>query len=192
MFNLENTYQYITDYCLQTDSRDPLWMAEELMHSDYVRVHGPEHHFLTAAVLCTAWCNAVGEEKQEHLEQLRIRCKKVPPAVCGYYGVCGDVLAAGAVMSEMLEVNYLSGETWQKLNAFTAKLQAAVAESCSTGPRCCKRTSYAVLHAAVDGLAEMGIQVSKSEPIRCGFSAENAQCIGRNCVFFCAEEGSHG
>ena len=93
---------------------DPLEPALGLMRDGTVRFHGPEHHYLTAACLCAAWCNALGEDKREHMERLLSRCARIPPAVCGYYGVCGGSMAAGACASELLGANYLSGESWQR------------------------------------------------------------------------------
>ena len=113
---------------------DPLEPALGLMRDGTVRFHGPEHHYLTAACLCAAWCNALGEDKREHMERLLSRCARIPPAVCGYYGVCGGSMAAGACASELLGANYLSGESWQRVNELTARTQAAIAASCKRGP----------------------------------------------------------
>ena len=92
-------------------------------------------HFLTAAVLSTAWYYSRGEDPAEHLEKLRQRCAKIPPAVCGYYGVCGDTLGAGAFLSEALEASYLSKESWATVNRFTARVQAGIGAAGETGPR---------------------------------------------------------
>ena len=164
---------------------DPLEPALGLMRDGTVRFHGPEHHYLTAACLCAAWCNALGEDKREHLERLLSRCARIPPAVCGYYGVCGDSMAAGACASELLGANYLSGESWQRVNELTARTQAAIAASCKRGPRCCKRTTFAVLTAASVWLREaLGVEITVREGFKCPFHSENKQCLGRGCVFF--------
>ncbi len=185
MFSVSEAHEYIYAHCLAYAGRDALECALELMNTDKVRFHGPEHHFLTAASLCAAWCNAIGGDKAAHLENLKARCAKIPPAVCGYYGVCGDSMAAGACASEMLGASYLSGESWQRVNELTSSTQAAIAASCKRGPRCCKRTTFAVLIAASKWLCDtLGVGVALREGFKCGFFADNGQCIGQDCAFF--------
>lgn len=185
MFSIAEAHEYIYAHCLAYAGRDALECALELMRTDAARFHGPEHHYLTAASLCAAWCSATGEDKAAHLENLKARCAKIPPAVCGYYGVCGDSMAAGACASEMLGANYLSGDSWQRVNELTSRTQAAVAASCTRGPRCCKRTTFAVIIAASEWIHDvLGIDVAVREGFKCGFFAENKQCLGNDCVFF--------
>ena len=40
--------------CAVTDERDPVALAERLMHHPALKLHGPEHHFLVPAVLLAA------------------------------------------------------------------------------------------------------------------------------------------
>lgn len=185
MFNIAKAHEYIYAHCLAYSGRDALECALELMRTDAVRFHGPEHHYLTAASLCAAWCSATGEDKAAHLENLKVRCAKIPPAVCGYYGVCGDSMAAGACASEMLGASYLSGGSWQRVNELTSRTQAAIAASCKRGPRCCKRTTFAAISAASGWIHDvLGIDVAVCEDFKCGFFSDNSQCIGTDCVFF--------
>lgn len=185
MFSIAEAHERIYAHCLAYAGRDALECALELMGTDAVRFHGPEHHYLTAASLCAAWCSATGEDRAAHLENLKARCAKIPPAVCGYYGVCGDSMAAGACASELLGANYLSGESWQRVNELTARTQAAIAASCKRGPRCCKRTTFAVLTAASLWLREaLGVEITVREGFKCPFHSENKQCLGRGCGFF--------
>ena len=60
MFNIAEAHEYIYAHCLAYSGRDALECALELMRTDAVRFHGPEHHYLTAASLCAAWCSATG------------------------------------------------------------------------------------------------------------------------------------
>lgn len=185
MFNMQNSYDTIRRVCTEADCIDPVLLANQLMRTDSIRPHGPEHHYLTAAALCASWCNATGEPKQGHLDHLQARCKQIQPGVCGYFGVCGDVMAAGAAFSEMLEVNYLSGKRWHDIAAFTAGVLKAVADSCVGGPRCCKRTTFAVLSAAVKWLGEKNVvMLGVPNEIHCSFSDRNTQCIRKGCIYY--------
>ncbi len=191
VFNIAEAHERIYAHCLAYAGSDALECALELMRTDALRFHGPEHHYLTAASLCAAWCNAIGADKAAHLENLKARCARIPPAVCGYYGVCGDSMAAGACASEMMGASYLSGESWQRVNELTSRTQAAIAASCTRGPRCCKRTTFAVIIAASEWIHDtLGVDVAVHEGFKCGFFAENKQCLGKDCLFSNSHEAS--
>lgn len=191
VFNIAEAHERIYAYCLAYAGRDALECALELMRTDALRFHGPEHHYLTAASLCAAWCNAIGADKAAYLENLKSRCARIPPAVCGYYGVCGDSMAAGACASEMMGASYLSDESWQRVNELTSRTQAAIAASCTRGPRCCKRTTFAVIIAASEWIHDtLGVDIAVHEGFKCGFFAENKQCLGKDCLFSNSHEAS--
>ena len=191
VFNIAEAHERIYAHCLAYAGSDALECTLELMRTDALRFHGPEHHYLTAASLCAAWCNAIGADKAAHLENLKSRCARIPPAVCGYYGVCGDSMAAGACASEMLCASYLSDESWQRVNELTSRTQAAIAASCTRGPRCCKRTTFAVIIAASEWIHDtLGVDVAVHKGFKCGFFAENKQCLGKDCLFSNSHEAS--
>lgn len=191
VFNIAEAHERIYAHCLAYAGSDALECALELMRTDALRFHGPEHHYLTAASLCAAWCNEIGADKAAHLENLKSRCARIPPAVCGYYGVCGDSMAAGACASEMMGASYLSDESWQRVNELTSRTQAAIAASCTRGPRCCKRTTFAVIIAASEWIHDtLGVDVAVHEGFKCGFFAENKQCLGKDCLFSNSHEAS--
>lgn len=191
VFNIAEAHERIYAHCLAYAGSDALECALELMRTDALRFQGPEHHYLTAASLCAAWCNAIGADKAAHLENLKARCARIPPAVCGYYGVCGDSMAAGACASEMMGASYLSDESWQRVNQLTSRTQAAIAASCTRGPRCCKRTTFAVIIAASEWIHDtLGVDVAVHEGFKCGFFAENKQCLGKDCLFSNSHDAS--
>lgn len=191
VFNIAEAHERIYAHCLAYAGSDALECALELMRTDALRFHGPEHHYLTAASLCAAWCNAIGANKAAHQENLKARCARIPPAVCGYYGVCGDSMAAGACASEMMGASYLSDESWQRVNELTSRTQAAIAASCTRGPRCCKRTTFAVIIAASEWIHDtLGVDVAVHEGFKCGFFAENKQCLGKDCLFSNSHDAS--
>ncbi len=188
MYDMKKAEERILEYCAERAREDavpPEDIACALMNEPGVlRMHGPEHHFLTAASVCAAWCAVRRDDARPRLERLRVRCAQIPAGVCGYYGVCGDTLAAGAFLSEILGATYLSGAEWQVVNNFTARVQSGVAASCTRGPRCCKRTTLAAISAAASALAELtGVALPRPERIKCTFRAMNSQCIGKDCIF---------
>ena len=182
-FSIQNAETVIKEYCLKTNEINPVAMALELMKSPMIRLHGPEHHYLTSAVLAAAYCNAKKLPKVEMLEQLMIRNRKIPPAVCGYYGVCGDVMAAGAFASTVLGTTYMSGKEWQDAAKMSLKCLTEVSKS--MGPRCCKRTTIAVLMAAVDAIEELfEVKLEKPDKYICTYNRVNEDCIGSNCRYY--------
>ena len=69
----------IGTYCLNSKSVNPLEMAIEIMQSEKIKMHGPEHHFLVPAVLISAYCNAINDDsKPVKLGIARKRAEKIP------------------------------------------------------------------------------------------------------------------
>lgn len=183
LFNISKAENYIKDYCKDSKEINPVKMAQELMKTEFVRMHGPEHHFLTSAVLASAYCNAAGIDKVDILDKLQVRCHKIPPAVCGFYGVCGDVMAAGAFISVITNATYMSKEEWQMNAIMTSRCIAEIAKS--KGPRCCKRTTFTVLMTAVEVIRELfKVQLEKPQEYVCKFKEQNTDCIGEECLFY--------
>ena len=181
--DIKRSYAWITACCKEEHGADPIRLAKRIMADQSIRMHGPEHHFLTAAVLMTACCNATGKPLGNALDQLCIRTDKILPAVCGYYGVCGDVLAAGAFMSVWLGNHYMAGETWRINGQFAAVCQRMVYQT--RGPRCCKRTTFAAIEGAAAFLAENEmITLSMPRQIKCGFFKMNDVCLKDECPYY--------
>ena len=63
-YTLEEKYARIREDILAAIGRDPVHIAHEIMHRDYVNMHGPEHHFLDGAAFLAAYRNAGGERVQ--------------------------------------------------------------------------------------------------------------------------------
>ncbi len=181
-WDINYAHAYIMEKAKSIKSINPVAIALHLMLSPEIRMHGPEHHFLSGASLCAAWCNAQKLDALPFLEKLLPRCTLIPPAVCGYYGVCGNTMAIGATVSVMLGITYLSGEEWGLVGSITARAQKKIAGM--PGPRCCKRTTMAALYAATDAIRELlGIPLERPKSILCRFSCKNEQCIKKACIF---------
>jgi hypothetical protein len=53
----QDSLKAIESICLQSDSRDPVALALEIMRLPFVPMHGPEHHALVPTVLVAAYRN---------------------------------------------------------------------------------------------------------------------------------------
>lgn len=76
----------------------------------------------------------------------------------------------------------LAKEAWGFSNKMTSSALGAIASA--GGPRCCKRNSYIAMIKAVEfAKAYLGVEMELGE-IKCTYSAQNNQCIGKRCPFW--------
>lgn len=59
--HMADGFELIERYCIASDSDKPVEMAMNIMNSNRIKMHGPEHHFLVPAVLITPYCNKLGQ-----------------------------------------------------------------------------------------------------------------------------------
>lgn len=184
--NIQEKYEcIITEYCMESRSINPISMVCDIMKHEEMRMHGPEHHYLTAAVIVTAYCNEknLESEKAEMLRKALFRTGAIQPGVCGFYGVCGDVQAVGAAVSIILGVTPFSGNELKVLNTITAKCQQSIAGL--KGPRCCKRSTFLNVYEAAKSMNNMlNTSFIIEEPKNCEFSKSNESCSMGGCQFY--------
>ena len=154
----------IMRYCAAAAGRDPIAMLTDMMNDPYIHMHGPEHHTMVGAALMTAYRNAGGDiDLTACLAEMKKRGARCPGGSCGFWGCCG--------------------KTWGLANITTARALEAIGRI--GGPRCCKRDSFtAVIEAAKLIEAELGTALDMPPRIKCSFSAENKQCLGKSCPYF--------
>jgi len=169
--------------CLQSDTKNPVEMLEQLMSMPFCHMHGPEHHVMVGAALLTAYKNAGGELQLESaLVEMVSRGKSVPGGACGFWGACGAGISTGMFISIITKANPLAKEAWGLANQMTSKALGYIGEI--GGPRCCKRDSYLAMTAAVEFVKEkLGVEMEQKE-IKCSRSANNNQCIQGRCPFY--------
>lgn len=61
-YTLQEKYDLIKQHLLNTQSKNPIKIAKELMNKDFINMHGPEHHFLDGAAFLTAYQNLRGDD----------------------------------------------------------------------------------------------------------------------------------
>ena len=169
---------------LNSSSKNPVDIADEIMASSFVHMHGPEHHFIVGASLLCAFCNTYGEVDLENaLNAVISRGKKVPGGFCGMAGCCGAAVSAGIFLSVILKATPMSKEEWALSNRMTSRCLEAVSRI--GGPRCCKRDSYTTILAAAEFLREeLGKPLGVSDEILCSHFGENAECLKVECPYF--------
>ena len=170
--------------CETTASRNPIEIMQKLMEDPYIYMHGPEHHIMAGAALLAAYHNCGGQiDLKEALEEMRSRGSKYPGGACGMWGCCGAAVSTGMFVSIVTKATPLTGKSWRLSNQMTARALGALAEL--GGPRCCKRNCFTAVKEAV-GFAKgnLGVEMELPEQIRCGFSAENKECLKVHCPYF--------
>lgn len=173
---------FIESFCLHSTSVNPLEMATEIMESDKILMHGPEHHFLVPAVLIASFSNVSNDgSKSSNLKLARSRAEKIPGGFCGTHGNCGAAVGTGIFISIITQATPLSKENWQLSNLITGRTLLSVASH--GGPRCCKRDVYLSIEEAIKFMQEHFNITLGSSRVTCRFSANNRECLKRDCLY---------
>ena len=177
--------EIILETCTQSNETDSLRLTNLLLKHRSIKMHGPEHHLLVTAVLLTCYYNLSGQKelKAEKLPIAERRTSKIPGGTCGLFGNCGAAVGTGVFWSILTSSTTLSTKSWGESNRLTGLSLLKVAET--GGPRCCKRTTYQSLEAAVEFMrSEMNIDIQIHEPIRCTFFDLNNECLLEKCSYY--------
>ena len=175
--------EQIETYCLNSKSVNPLEMATEIMQSDKIKMHGPEHHFLVPAVLIAAYCNKTNDHsKSTKISIARKRAEKILGGFCGTHGTCGAGVGTGIFISIITHSTPLSKEEWGLSNLITGKSLISIANH--GGPRCCKRDVYLAIIEAIEFLKEKFKVTLDSSEVKCQFTKNNKECLKSSCVFY--------
>ena len=104
-YTLNDKYQLINNELMKNTSKNPIDIVNEVMHKDFINIHGPEHHYLDGASFLVAYKNAGSTiDLDKALAMLAERTIKMPGAMCGFWGVCGSSTSLGAALSIIHEV----------------------------------------------------------------------------------------
>lgn len=183
-YTLNEKYDLIIKEVIKEKYADPIKIVKDIMHKDYINIHGPEHHFLDGASLLVAYNNAGGNiDIEKALLDLKERTIKMPGAMCGLWGVCGSATSIGAALSVIHGTGPLSNDDFYKEHMkYTSSVIRKMSEI--GGPRCCKRNAFLSLSVAIKFIEEnYGVKMDSSMTL-CEFTNWNKQCIKERCPFF--------
>jgi uncharacterized protein len=173
----------IEQVCLSSDEHDPLALALAAMRHPKVQMHGPEHHFLSPAVLLSAWCNLTDriDRKATLLAEARRRSEPVLGGFCGFQGACGAGVGVGIFVSMASGSSPLKGR--ERGMSIRATSEALKVIGNTDAPRCCKRDVFlGLLVGARFARQHLGIDFPTGK-IRCEFADMNQECVGSECPF---------
>jgi hypothetical protein len=178
-----DTLDYIETFCKNNTGTNPVELAESIMNSPKIRIHGPEHYFLVPAVLISSYYNKTGKTIliSKKIKTARARSKNILPGFCAHYGACGAGIGTGIFLSTILSCTPFPKAEWRLCGLMTAKSLNEI--SMDGGPRCCKRVTYHSLEAAIDFLEEhLNVRLDHSE-IKCSYNVKNKECIEDVCKY---------
>lgn len=180
----ESASKVIYRICSESDSRDPIALAIQIMSDRRIRMHDIKHHVLVGACLLTAYKNSGGDiDLDKALRMMEKRGSWFPAGVCGLCGTCGAAASTGAFYSIITNSSPHSKGTWSESINMTSTSLARIAEI--DGPRCCKRNSFLAIYNACDYVKEkFGVEMQPTKDVVCTFSDRNDECVGKACPFF--------
>lgn len=175
----------ILSYCKSSEKTNPVEMAIDIMNSDGIFMHGPEHHYLVPAVLITSYYNTLKNftDREKSLLIAKKRAEDVKGGFCGFYGSCGAAVGCGIFFSVITSTTPLTKDTWGLVNMATGKCLLSLSDI--GGPRCCKKGVFTVIKESSKILDEkFGIKLYDYENnSKCTYSKFNKECIGKDCPY---------
>lgn len=181
--SLTKKYKLIRKEVINNTSKNPVEIALNVMRKDFINIHGPEHHYVDGACFLVAYRNAGGNiDLASALNELALRTKKMPGAMCGQWGICGSVTAVGAALAIIHGTGPLSTDAFYKEHmAFTSAVISRMSEI--GGARCCKRNAFLSLGMGAKFVRDNYGLPMETKDVICEFSFKNQQCIGGRCPF---------
>lgn len=184
----EMSYDHITLAALDAFDANPvpLDLLEALMDLPGVPMHDPIHHYIMPATLLSVAASKNRKTRDELKRMLAIaeeRARKLLPGFCGWWGACGAAVGCGVFASVWMDTSPKKEENWAQINTFTAKCLDRVASV--NGPRCCKRTSYLALQAAIEAAKELfDLDLGEIPQPNCSWFHFNRECRKDGCPFY--------
>jgi hypothetical protein len=175
----------ITQFCLTSNSTNPMEMANTLMKHPKIHMIGHEHHPMIAGVLVAAYGNLTGKTGEKEIKEAIKRGSNIPAGFCGLYGTDGAAIATGIAISVILHATPLSDTERIIANIMTSRALTAI--SSYRGARCCKRSTWVVLETAVEYIREvLNVEMGyiPAGELKCEHSYRNKHCNKNDCRFY--------
>jgi len=178
-------YAIIETECLSYEGIKPFELAERILSSNKLQMHGAEHHLIVPAVMLTVYLNHQKRksEKKELIEVARNRALRLHDGICASHGTCAAAMGVGMFFSIILDVNELQTHNYAYINMASANVLLNVARY--GGPRCCKRSTFLGILQIRNLLADdYNIILPIPDQVKCNYVALNKECTKENCLFY--------
>lgn len=189
----DKVFEELKEHCLAVYDKGSIKTVDELMmelmDNPNVPMHFPYHHFILPGTLLTLAAMEDGSSREELNEMLGTalaRSKNVLGGFCGNYGACGAGIGAGIFMSVYTDSSPMAEKSWQLANEITGICLQNISKV--PGPRCCKRTGFLSVQAAVGYINEkLELNLRLNEKIICKYFMKNKDCKYSECPFYPGE-----
>ncbi|MCC6345780.1 MAG: hypothetical protein IT388_01180 [Nitrospirales bacterium] len=176
----------IEDFSLTTSSRDPLEIAEVMMHHPQLPMLGCQHAYIAAGALMAAIKNtgSDGVTDEGIREVFRRTDAQAHGGYCGLTGVCGVTPAIGACFAVL--TGSKCGKDEEQRITMEAATRVSGAITGLTGPSCCKAYVRTALETAMKYLQEsQGITLQGSSIPACQYPMKHPHgCREGRCPYF--------
>jgi len=172
--------QVIREICLQSHYRDVIGLFKKIRSHPAVPMHGPEYHSLVPAVILSVYRNLGGKISESDILTAIERGTTVAGGACAFLGICGAASGVGIAFSVILKSNPYTARERQIVQQATHHVLEKIAAY--KAPRCCQRDCWIGLTAAAE-LSEryFPVVIRADEPLVCGQSELNKECIRHRC-----------
>lgn len=184
-----SSYNYIKDFILSADSKNPFEIAFDILNNSNVNIPmlGCHHaYILTGAVLASLKNRGYINIPKEVIEEAFYRLsKQAVGGYCGLSGVCGIVPAGGIVYSILTGSVCGKNEEQNITMGVTALLSKALYDL--TGPSCCKAYLFKALEILSASLYEdfNFILIDSNVCIKCNFKELHPHgCMRDRCPYY--------
>lgn len=172
--------------CIQSTDRDPIALADKIMHHPTFPVAGQAHHPLVAAVLLTSLRNSGVQVSEDQIRQGIKRADQLPAGYCAGFGSDAAAIACGISVAVLERTTVKAEHAAGRSLAHLLTGQAMLAIAANSGNRCCKRSVFTVLDvASTFFISTRGLGLERpASRIQCRFWGSNPHCNQQSCRFF--------
>lgn len=184
----DNIFEHIKGICLNSKSRNPLEIAEEIMDRKEMSLIGCKHYLIAALAVFTAYKNSGGkiDDFEKSMDVINKRVSKVQMSMCKLGGLCGIPLAiAGAFQSVRAEKDSIENAT-EAANNISGNCIVKLMNPNNEGSRnCCIRNSaICIVEAAKYIRNNLWIDMELPSVLKCKYGEENPRCNKEKCPLY--------
>jgi len=179
----KDSIDYITELAKKASYSDMLEMMAAIRKHPPVPMHGPEHHFMVAAIILSVYKNRGGKLQDNDFDHVIDWAKTTRGGSCGFMGVCGAAAGAGVAFARIIG----SSPMQSKFRSESINVVSNILHKISSlgAARCCQRDSYVALKS-ISQLSrdKFGIYLPADHSFICTQNSENKVCVKETCPLY--------
>lgn len=179
----------ILETCTESQSTNPLELAQTILVDSEFPVAGQAHHPLVACSLLAAYANTTESEldKNEAVQAGLEKADSIPGGFCAGFGADAAAIALGIATSVVLDpdVKAESAPARAKAHSLTGKGMLNIANN--TGNRCCRRSTFAMLLLGTNYFNHnlgANLESPPEAELECSLKEDNPLCNGLGCKYY--------